>query len=381
MMRRATRLVALGAASLACSGRYYEVGGMDATAGATVGVGGNRGAAGGAAPGGTANAGPSDAGPAMSAGGGGPVGEFGPQCVQQGAPPQLAGTFAEPKVIWDRIAMLTWGKRVAPPNGLPSSTTYAWAGDVAKAELSHAEDALGTVPGVDLVLRQWLGLDARAELLLTWGSEVSMFDPILPALLTTPFDYQQRHGIFSEPSWLALHPTISSRGLYIERALFDFGVPTPPEGVEKPSPDPSLPDRLALETATKDPSCLSCHHMLDQTGFALGHFEADGSYRELDHGLPIDVTGSRQVNQGSRTIEFDGIADFGEKFSGNCEATLGLAHRLLRAALVVNEVPEVTREEVYEANKARFVQAFMDGGRSYRALVTAYIQSPVGLRP
>lgn len=381
MMRRAMRLVALGAASLACSGRYYEVGGMDATAGGTAGVGGNRGAAGGAAPGGTANPGPSDAGPAMSAGGGGPVGEFGPQCVEQGAPPQLAGTFAAPKVVWDRIAMLTWGKRVAPPNGLPSSTTYTWAGDVAKAEMSHAEDALGTVPGVDLVLRQWLGLDARAELLLTWGSEVSMFDPILPALLQTPFDYQQRHGIFTEPSWLALNPNISTRGLNIERALFNLEVPPPPGGVAKPPPDLGMPDRLALETATADPRCLSCHQMFDQTGFALGHFDANGSYRELDHGLPIDVTGSRQVNQGSRTIDFDGIADFGEKFSGNCEATLGLAHRLLRAALVVNEVPEATRGEVYEANKARFEQAFVNGGRSYRALVTAYIQSPVGLRP
>jgi hypothetical protein len=79
--------------------------------------------------------------------------------------------------------------------------------------------------------------------------------------------------------------------------------------------------------------------------------------------------------------KFDGIEDFGRQFAGSCEATLGFADQFLLAALAINGTPEQQRYELFEASRARVERAFVHEGRTYEALVKAYIQSPAGLRP
>jgi hypothetical protein len=378
-MRHSLGFLTLSAAFLACSGQYYEVGSTDGTAG--TGATGGSGATGGDEPG-NAVAGTQAVGSAgtMSAGEGMPVGEFGPQCVQSGAPPQLAGQFAEPAVVWNRIARLTWGTEVAPLYGLPETTTYTWAGDAARAALVSAKETLGSVPGVEKFLRQWLTLPATSTFQYAWGESLETTGLILSELLLTPLGDEGRVGIFTEPSWLAEHTTISARGLNIELALFNMAIPPPPEGVDNPEPNSNLSDRDSLEAATSPPQCSGCHQLMDQSGFALGRFAADGMYRELDHGSPIDTTGSRRVGMvGER--KFDGIEDFGRQFAGSCEATLGFADQFLLAALAINGTPEQQRYELFEASRARVERAFVHEGRTYEALVKAYIQSPAGLRP
>ena len=364
-MRHTLGLLALSAAYLACSGRYYEVGGMDGSAG--TGATGTGATGTGAAAGETSNngvagtqpVGPTGSAGTMSAGEGMPAGEFGPQCVASGAPPQLAGQFAEPAVVWQRISMLTWGKPTAPMYGLPETTTYTWAGDVARAALVNARETLGSVPGVETFMRQWLALPATSSFQQAWAESVVTTKPILSELLLTPLAGEGRVGVFTEPSWLERHPTISSRGLAIELALFNVAIPPPPAGIANPEPDPNLSDRESLTRALAQPQCQGCHQLMDQTGFALGRFAADGMYRELDHGLPIDTTGSRRVGMvGERT--FDGVEDFGRQFAGSCEATLGFADQFLLAALGVNGVPEAERYTMFEANRARMEQAFVN---------------------
>jgi hypothetical protein len=44
-------------------------------------------------------------------------------------------------------------------------------------------------------------------------------------------------------------------------------------------------------------------------------------------------------------------------------------------------VPLQTQADFMDANAQRMRQAFLNGGRSYEALVKAYIQSPAGLYP
>lgn len=381
-MRYSLGLLAMSSALLACSGRYYEVGAMDGTAGS--GASGGREAAGGEAPGavaGTQAVGATGSGGTASAGEGMPVGEFGPQCVPSGAPPQLAGQFAEPAVIWQRVAMLTWGKEVAPMYGLPETTSYVWAGDVARSALVNAKDTLGSVPGVEVFLRQWLALPATASFQHSWSESLVATNLILSELLLTPLAEQGRVGIFTEPSWLGEHPLISQRGVAIEQALFNVVVPPPPEGLEDPAPNPDLTDRAWLEAATLQAPCQACHGLFDQAGFALGHFGSDGKYRELDKGKPIDTTGSRRVGMPQTVREFDGIEEFGLQYAGACESTLGFADQFLLAALAINGAPEQQRYELFETSRARVERAFVHEGRTYEALVKAYIQSPAGLRP
>jgi Protein of unknown function (DUF1588) len=384
MMKQTLGLLVLGTATLACSGRYYEVGGMDGAGGA----GSTGAAAGGAAPGGTSSstagspeiidpgagaaAGSGSAGPSMPA----------PQCVPNGAPPKLTGTFAEPQEVWRRIAMLSYGTPTLPPSDLPATTTYAWAGGAVALALADAKETLASAPGVELFLRQALGLDATATFMQHWDRLASTNTRLLNALLSAPLGEPGRVGIFTEPSWLVTKTTISSRGAAIERALFGVEVPAPPVNIQNPEPDPIVQDRAALESALANPACAACHQIIDPTGFALGHFAADGSYRELDHGLAIDATGLHYGNsQTGETVKFDGIADFGQKFADSCDATRGIAATFLRAALVINEAPEAMRAELLAANQARVEQAFVNGPRTYESLLKAYIQSPAGLRP
>jgi len=376
MMKSTLGFLVLGTATLACSGRYYEVGDMDGVAGA----GGNHAVAGGSATAGTspvtnpgtgAVAGTGDAGPSM------PAGEL---CVPVGAPAALSGPFAEPMVVWTRIARLTWGSELPAITKPPASTTtYVWAGRQASRELQGAREALGSAPGVELFLRQALGLDADAPFQQQWGVLASTKNSLLNALLRAPLRDEGRVGIFTEPSWLAQHTTISARGAGMEDVLFGSPVPPPPQGLPTPEPNPELTDRQNIEAAaTLNPACIGCHTKIDPNGFALGHFDAEGQYRELDHGLPIDTTGSRHAGMyPDEIVEFDGIADFGAKFENNCAALQGIASTFLRAALVINE----GTPELYDVSVARVQQAFVNSDRSYEALLKAYIQSPAGLMP
>jgi hypothetical protein len=312
--------------------------------------------------------------PGEGGAGDGTPGGIEPDCLTAKAPKPVTGPFAAPAVVWQRVARLTGGPDATPPE-LPDETTYEWAAGLVPFAIANAHIELGTAPGVDTFLRQWLRLAPETSLAADWSVLVSVPKPALEVLLwTTP--KPNRTGIFSEQGWLAQYSTISARGTCIERSLFGVEAPEPPAGISNPEPDPTVSDRQWLERSVANPVCAACHHIIDATGFALGHFAADGSYRELDNG-PIDTTGARYTG----TVSFDGIADFGQKYADSCEATLGFSDAFLQAALIINTAPDSARGDLFQANRARVQQAFINGGRSYHALVTAYIQSPAGLRP
>lgn len=405
-MRSSTWLLLLSTSALACSGRF-EVGGMDSpTAGAAAGGTGN--ASGGTAsasggkydPGAAAAGNVGFAGEAMAVGGsqmvqvggssavgpGGPLDEFGPQCVPSGEPAPLAGAFAKPQLVWSRLQMVIWGKPAAPPGPLPAATTYAWASDLVDRGFADVTATLGAPLGARVFVSQWLslGLGPAEEpgLLGRYDSLLARDVPALEVLLRTPLGETGRVGVFSEPKWLALHPTISSRGDAMVYNVFQQQVPPPPPNLENQTVDPSLPDRAALAQSLNQPVCSACHALMDPAGYALGHFGADAAYRELDHGQPIDTTGviSRGMDSGS-IVMFDGIADFGAQLADRCEPTLSLADGFLRVALDLADFPQQQQQSLFEANQARMRQAYVAGGRSYAALVKAFAQSPAVLRP
>jgi hypothetical protein len=80
--------------------------------------------------------------------------------------------------------------------------------------------------------------------------------------------------------------------------IFGVPVPQPPPGVNtnlaenKPGAPPvSIRERLAQHRT--NPSCASCHSVIDPVGFALEHFDAIGGWRMVDEaGKPVDSTGT-----------------------------------------------------------------------------------------
>jgi hypothetical protein len=76
-----------------------------------------------------------------------------------------------------------------------------------------------------------------------------------------------------------------------------LGTPAPPpiadvppladtKGAERPT---TL--RARMEAHRANPSCASCHRIMDPLGFALENFDAVGAWRVRDGGAPIDASG------------------------------------------------------------------------------------------
>jgi len=111
----------------------------------------------------------------------------------------------------------------------------------------------------------------------------------------------QRAGILTHVSFLALHARSSRsspvlRGDFILEKILCRKIPPPPPDVNF---DTVTPGDAAAPTARQrlaahrvDPSCASCHDIIDPIGLALENFDAIGQYRTLEGGQTIETFGS-----------------------------------------------------------------------------------------
>ncbi len=108
-----------------------------------------------------------------------------------------------------------------------------------------------------------------------------------------------RGGVITMGSVLAVtsNPTRTSpvkRGLFILDNLLGTPPPPPPpdipslEASEKSHDGGNLTLRAALALHREQPLCSSCHNRMDPLGLALENFNAMGSWREKDQGLPLE---------------------------------------------------------------------------------------------
>ncbi|MEA2700135.1 MAG: hypothetical protein QOI66_4406 [Myxococcales bacterium] len=98
------------------------------------------------------------------------------------------------------------------------------------------------------------------------------------------------------------------RGKFIREAVLCQTVPPPPSNVVPvlpPPTDPSETMRQRLSQHRVNPSCASCHSLIDPLGFGLENFDGVGKYRSLENGKPVDATGDLDGAQ------FDGLAQMG----------------------------------------------------------------------
>jgi hypothetical protein len=89
----------------------------------------------------------------------------------------------------------------------------------------------------------------------------------------------------------------------------------------------SLRDRLAAHR--ENPSCASCHTLMDSLGFALEGFDATGRWRTIDEvGDPVDASGI--LPDGSR---FEGLDEFRSALLSSEQFRMVLAEKLMVYAL------------------------------------------------
>jgi len=86
------------------------------------------------------------------------------------------------------------------------------------------------------------------------------------------------------------------RGEWIVENILGAPVPVPPPGVETDlSQDIAPGGRVArtlrerLEMHLQNPTCSSCHQVMDPVGFALENFDLIGRWREQENGYPLDT--------------------------------------------------------------------------------------------
>ena len=87
------------------------------------------------------------------------------------------------------------------------------------------------------------------------------------------------------------------RGRWILENLLGAPVPNPPPGVEtnlEKSVGPATAEtslRQRLERHRVNPTCASCHAVMDPIGFALENYDLIGKWRETDGGVPVNAAG------------------------------------------------------------------------------------------
>ncbi len=151
----------------------------------------------------------------------------------------------------------------------------------------------GDVPMSELLLTDFTYLNDR--LAAHYGLPFAL-GPELERVSLDPTD--SRFGLLTLGSLLTVTstPTRTSpvkRGVWILGQLLCTEPPPPPPGVEGLPQDGMFSGTLRdqLEQHRADPTCASCHNLMDPLGLGLEHYDAIGTYRTEDRGFPVDASG------------------------------------------------------------------------------------------
>jgi len=116
-------------------------------------------------------------------------------------------------------------------------------------------------------------------------------------LVAIDTDPTRRAGVLTMPAILAMtsgptSPNIVRRGVWLAETILCASPPPPPEGVPaQPDPQPGETERERLARHRLDPSCASCHDLIDPLGFGFENYDAIGQWRTTAEGEPVDNLG------------------------------------------------------------------------------------------
>jgi len=110
-----------------------------------------------------------------------------------------------------------------------------------------------------------------------------------------------RRGLLGQGSVLTVTSVATrtspvTRGRWILENLLGTPAPIPPPGVDtnlekNPEEVKNTSLRRRLEAHRTNPTCASCHKIMDPIGFALENFDLVGTWRDVDGRMPVDASG------------------------------------------------------------------------------------------
>ncbi len=329
--------------------------------------------------------------------------------------------WLDPYVLASRLSYFLWSSMpddrlfdaaadgsLATDEGLSEAVSWMLADDKSAALLDgFAEQWLSTrhlataspspeiYPDFDEALREAMTEEAR----LFFGDFLSNGQPVtamvlpdfahrndrlashygLPAVGSTemqrvPAAGAQRRGLLSLGAWLtaqsdAEHSSPIRRGLWVSDRLLCTPVPPPPPGlvIDPVELGEGQSVRDQLEEHRSDPSCASCHALLDVLG--IGFEEYDGIGRQL---LGVEVDNLGELPDG-RT--FEGGAELAALYEQSDVFTHCLAQKLFAYAVGRPALP-------YDSDSLRDVaDAVFSSDADLRALIDALVHTPAFRSP
>jgi hypothetical protein len=188
-------------------------------------------------------------------------------------------------------------------------------------------------------------------------------------------DPTQRAGLLTQAGVLFAHSHAEQtspvlRGKWVREVLLCQKVPDPPANVKAtpPEPVPGQSTRERFSAHRNDPSCSSCHVLLDDIGFGFeGHDEA-GRYRTVEaNGSSVITTG----NLVGTDVDgpFEGVPALATKLAQSKQPSACFATQTFRYALGRTGG---AGEACLLADMARAVR----DGEGYRAAVKRLVTSP-----
>jgi hypothetical protein len=182
-------------------------------------------------------------------------------------------------------------------------------------------------------------------------------------------------GILTEASVLAAHAqNIDSspiqRGHLVRVRLLCQTIPPPPPTliITPPKPDPTRTTRARFSEHDTNPTCQTCHSMMDPIGDGLENFDAVGAYRSTDNGKPVDASGA--LTGTDVDGDFNGPIELGKRLAQSQAARECFAKQWLSYA-TARAVDDVT----WNALKTD-ADGFVSGRASITQLMTSFVRSP-----
>ncbi len=211
-----------------------------------------------------------------------------------------------------------------------------------------------------------------------------------------------RAGLLGQGTFLAstAGPTATSptaRGIFVRERLLCQHVPPPPPGVITTLPDPLVDAppkgrRQLMNEHVENPSCASCHRLMDPIGFGFEHFDAIGKWRDKemiqmprpagggDGGgrggpppVPVDINAQGEI-AGLPNSTFSGARELGAILAESPVCQECIVRQMFRYSYgrLETSADEKTIDDLF----ARF----KGSGFRFKDLLIALVQSPEFLR-
>ena len=184
----------------------------------------------------------------------------------------------------------------------------------------------------------------------------------------------QRAGVLTQASVLAAHAHANQtspvrRGLFVLHNVLCTQIPPPPPTVDTtpPNPDPNATTRERFNQHTANPTCASCHRMMDPLGFGFEGYDATGKFRTVENGKPLDVSGT--IVGTDVDGPFNGALELVQRLQGSAQVKGCVSQLWLEFALQRVPAPE----DACSLEQAQ--NGFAASGYNLRDLIASVIKS------